>query len=150
MATKTATITVDADVAQAWNAAPAAKRKRIHAVIRNQLFNGGAVKKEVPHFSKKESELLLLISRNLSDEQRARMLELTDKMEFESITDKEHAELLRLTDKAEQLQATRLQAVIELAKLRGISFEEVMKQLGFKHRKYVRQTNSREFDSPVE
>lgn len=142
MAMKTATITVDADVAQAWNAAPAAERKNIHAVIRNQLLNGGAIKKEVPHFSKKESELLLRITRNLSDEQRARMLELTDKMEFESIADKEHAELLRLTDKAEQLQAVRLQAAIDLAKLRGVTFEEVMKQLGFKPRKYASQTSS--------
>ena len=81
------------------------------------------------------------LRRNLSDEQRTRILELTDKMEFESITDKEHAELLRLTDKAEQLQAVRLQAAIELAKLRGVSFEEVMKQLGVKPRKYVRQTS---------
>ena len=138
MAMKTATITVDADVAQAWNAAPAAKRKRVYAVIRNELLNGGTVKEDVPHFSKKESELLLRISRNLSEEQRARMLELTDKLEFESITDEEHAELLRLTDKAEQLQAVRLKAVIDLAKLRGIPFEEMMKQLGFKPRKYVR------------
>ena len=70
------------------------------------------------------------------------MLELTDRMEFESITDEEHAELLRLTDKAEQLQAVRLKAVIDLAKLRGVSFEEMMKQLGFKPRRYVSQTNS--------
>lgn len=139
---KTATITVDADLARAWNAAPAAKRKKIQAVLRNQLFNGEAVKKKVPHFSKKESELLLRINRNLSEEERARMLELTDKIEFDSITDEEQTELIRLTDKAERLQAMRLQAVIDLAKLRGVSFEEMMMQLGVKPRNYVGQKSS--------
>lgn len=97
---------------------------------------------EISHFSKKDSDLLLRINRNLPDKQRERIRELTDKLEFESITDKEQSELLRLTDKAEQLQAERLQAVLELAKLRSVSVETVMKQLGVKARKYVRSTNS--------
>ncbi|MGH9799825.1 MAG: hypothetical protein ACRD82_05620, partial [Blastocatellia bacterium] len=142
MAMKTATITVDADFAQVWNAAPVAKRKRLQAEIRSKLLNGATVKKEVAHFSKRESELLLRVSRNLSDEERERMLDLTDRLEFESITDEESDELLRLTDKAEMLQAERLQAVVDLAKLRGVSFEEVMKQLGVKPRRYVSQANS--------
>lgn len=141
MATKTATITVDADVAQAWNAAPAEERKRLQAELRRKLLNG-ALTNEVSHFSKKESDLLLRINRNLPDKQRERIRELTDKLEFESITNKEQSELLRLTDKAEQLQAERLQAVLELAKLRGVSAETVMKQLGVKTRRYVRSTNS--------
>ncbi len=142
MATKTATITVDADLAQAWNSAPAAKRKRLQLELRSQLLNGTTAKKEAPHFSRKESELLLRINRNLPDGERERILELTNRLEFESITDKEQAELLRLTDKAEMLQAERLQAVMDLAKLRGVSFEGVMKQLGVKPRKYASRASS--------
>lgn len=138
MATKTATITVDADVAQAWNAAPAAKRKKLHAVLRNQLLNGGAVKKEVPHFSKKESELLLRIGREFPSGQWQRIEELTDKMEFESITDEEHAELLRLTDLLEADRVKRLEAVVELAKYRKVSLDEVMKQLGMEPGRHAR------------
>ncbi len=142
MAIKTATITVDADLAKAWNAAPAAKRKKLQVELKSKSLNGASAQKEVGHFSKKESALLLQINQNLPRKQRERLRELIDRLEFESITDKEQAELLKLTDKAEQLQAERLRTVSALAKLRGVSVEQVMKQLGIKPRKYVRGTNS--------
>lgn len=137
MATKTATITVDEDVALAWNAAPAAKRKRLQAELRSKLLNGATIKKEAPHFSRKESELLLQIGREFPPEQRQRIENLTDKMEFESITDEEHSELLRLTDLLEADRVERLKAVVELAKYRKVSVDEVMEQLGMKPGRHV-------------
>ena len=135
---KTATITVDADFAQVWNAAPVAKRKRLQAEIRSKLSNGRSVNKEVSHFSKKESDLLLRIGREFPSEQWQRVEELTDKMEFESITDKEQAELLRLSSLLEVDRYERLKAVIELAKYRKMPPDELMTELGMEPGRHAR------------
>lgn len=138
MAMKTATITVDADVAQIWNAAPAAKRKQFQTRIRRELDKGTTVKKEIPRLSQKESDLLLRINRGFSPEQSRRIDELIDKMEFESISEEEHAELMRLTDVLEADRVERLEAVIELAKHRKQPIDQVMKQLGMEPGRHAR------------
>jgi hypothetical protein len=66
------------------------------------------------------------------------MEELTNKMEFESITDEEHAELLCLSDETEKLAVERLRAVIDLAKYRKVSVDELMEQLLMEPGKYAR------------
>ncbi len=138
MSSRTAAIKVDADIAQAWESASTAKRKRLQAQIRKWFEVGAETKKKVPRLSRKESELLLRISQDLTPQKRRRMEELTDKMEFDSITDKEHAELLRLSDETEKLAVERLRAVIELAKYRKISVDELMLQLGMEPGRYAR------------
>ena len=137
MSSRTAAINVDADIAQAWESASTAKRKRLQAQIRKWLEVSAETKK-VPHLSRRESELLLRISQDLAPQSRQRIEELTDKMEFESITDQEHAELLRLSDEAEKLAGERLRAVIELAKYRKVSVDELMKQLGMEPGRHAR------------
>ncbi len=138
MSSRTAAINVDADIAQAWESASAAKRKQLQVQIRNWFKVSAETKKKVSHLSRKESELLLRISQDLAPQKRQRIDELTDKMEFGSITDEEHAELLRLADEMEKLAVDRLKAVIELAKYRKISVDELMKQLGMEPGKYAR------------
>jgi hypothetical protein len=138
MSSRTAAIKVDADIAQAWESASASKRKQLQEQIRKWFEVGAETKKKVPHLSRKESELLLRISQDLAPQERRRMEELTDKMEFDSITDEEHAELLRLSDETERLAVERLKAVIELAKYRKISVDELMRQLGMEPGKYAR------------
>jgi len=137
MSSRTAAINVDADIAQAWESASTAKRKRLQAQIRKWLEVSAETKK-VPHLSRRESELLLRISQDLAPQNRQRIEELTDKMEFESITDQEHAELLRLSGEAEKLAGERLRAVIELAKYRKVSVDELMKQLGMEPGRHAR------------
>ena len=51
-------------------------------------------------------------------------------MRSNRITRKEHAELLTMTDQSEQFAADRVQAVTDLAALRGLTFNEMWKQLG--------------------
>lgn len=73
--------------------------------------------------------MFLRINRGLSEEQRRRVEELNEKVEESTITDEEHAELLRLAELAESISVDRLRAVIDLAKLRKVSPEALMKQL---------------------
>ena len=145
MATRNTAIIVDAKLAAAYHAAPKIAQKKIRATIRQMLQTKRAVPHKMkpddaevvaapPHFSAKESRLLLTINRGLSAQQHQRIAELTDKMEYAVITDAEHAELMRLSQEAEKLYATRLKAMIELAAWRGISVDELLKQLGIKQR----------------
>ena len=138
MANGTMTITVDADLGKAWNAASASQRKLLQTQLKTWLNDSTLPRKQAPHLSRKESELLLTINQDLSAEHRKRMIELTDKMEYESITAKEHAELLRLAQEAEALSVTRLQAVIELAKYRKLPPDEMLRQLGMEPGRHAR------------
>lgn len=138
MANGTATITVDADIARDWKAASVVKRKQLQARLRTWLKSPEPAQRQAPHLSRKESALLLKINQGLEPQQRQRLEELTDKMEFASISKEEHAELLRLADITEALTVARLKAVIELAKYRKLPLDEMMRQLGMEPGKYAR------------
>ncbi len=136
MAVRNATITIDARLAEAYNQAPAPRRKKVLLAIKQALQE--PVQTKVPRLSKKETELFLIINQSLPAEQQQRIEALTEKMEFESITDAEQAELLRLTDAMESGQVKRLRAVAELAKVRNVSLGEMMRQLGLEPGRYAR------------
>lgn len=138
MANGTMTITVNAEVGKAWNAASPTQRKRLQAQLKDWLNDRALPRKQAPHLSRKEAELLLKINQDLSTQHRQRMIELTDKMEFESISKAEHAELLRLAHEAEALAVTRLKAVIELAKYRKLPPDEMLRQLGMEPGRHAR------------
>jgi hypothetical protein len=80
--------------------------------------------------SKEESALLSRVSRGLPGELRERLTLLRAKREEETISDQEYDELTKLTDQAEELHADRMAALVELAKLRGVSLPMLMEQLG--------------------
>jgi len=83
-----------------------------------------------PHLTADESALLARINKGLPQEDRARMRALIEKRDDETITTEEWQELASLTDQLELLHADRLAALVELAKLRGVTLDEVMNQLG--------------------
>jgi hypothetical protein len=85
--------------------------------------------RKADHLSAAESALLLRINEGLPSELRERLAALRDRREDETITDAEYQELTRLTDQAEELNADRLGALVELATLRGISLPVLMDQL---------------------
>jgi hypothetical protein len=130
MANGTATITVDAKLAEAYNAAPKTRQKKALSAMRQALRTMPTRQSVAPRLSKKESRLLLKINRGLSAAQYERLQELNDKLEFSTVTAEEHAELLQLADLAEQLTVERLQAVLAIAKLRKVAPAEMMRQLG--------------------
>ena len=59
MATKSATITVDANLATAYNAAPKIRQKKAQAAMRRVLQESPETKPTVPHLSPQETALFL-------------------------------------------------------------------------------------------
>jgi hypothetical protein len=86
--------------------------------------------RRAPHLTGNESELLSRINQSLPAGDRARLKELIDKRDAETITSTELHELIGMTDRLEKLQAERLAALAELAALRGVTFDEVINRLG--------------------
>jgi hypothetical protein len=83
-----------------------------------------------PHLTADESALMTRINKGLPAEDRARMRALIERRDDETITTEEWQELTALTDRLELLHADRLAALAELAKLKGVTLDEVMRQLG--------------------
>lgn len=129
MANGNATITVDARLAQAYNAAPKATQKKLQAALRQALRQVATPVRESLRLSKQETELFLRINRTLSEAQQQRYDELTEKRLAGTLTKREDAELEKLIRALERLGADRLQAVIELARLRKVPPEELARQL---------------------
>ena len=88
--------------------------------------------------NQRESELLGLINRcKLSDDETARYQALDAKFHAQTLSETEHEALLQLSDKIEQLDADRLEYLIELAQLWKKSVPEAMEKLGIQKRPYV-------------
>lgn len=89
-------------------------------------------REETPNLSEAETRLLLKINQDIPSAARQRMNELIDKRQASLITQAELEELIQLTDQSEELGAERLKCLIELAALRNITLDELMRQLGIK------------------
>lgn len=81
-----------------------------------------------------EADLLLTINEGLAAAEWARYDELRGKRDTETLAAVEHEELTELSDRIECLQARRMGALSELARLRHTSLDEVMAQLGIRPR----------------
>ncbi|HYH47567.1 MAG TPA: STAS/SEC14 domain-containing protein [Thermoanaerobaculia bacterium] len=86
--------------------------------------------RSAPHLSARETELLQTINRGLPPAGHQRYEELMERRRRETLTPAEHQELLQLTEEAERLQAERVEALAELARLRGLPLASVVEQLG--------------------
>jgi len=89
-------------------------------------------RRRVPGLPQREVELIQLINRGVPAEVRQRYDELNDALSAENITDEEHQELLGLIEQVKQADVERLRHLIELAQLRQISSDELIKQLGLR------------------
>ncbi len=87
--------------------------------------------RKASNLSKDETVLLQKINMRLSLDNGARLEYLNTKLHDVALTKDEHKELMVLLEKVEQLDAERMNAIIQLAALRGVDLEEMMKQLGF-------------------
>jgi hypothetical protein len=84
-----------------------------------------------------EAELLLKINQGIPSDTQQYYDELMAKRQAEILTPEEHSELLHLTEQIENLQAQRMEYLVELARLRGISLTALMKNLGIQMPTYV-------------
>jgi len=66
----------------------------------------------------------------LPREVESRYQALAKKRDAESLTPSEYQELLRLSDRVERFEVQRLEALTQLAQLRGLSLKSLIKALG--------------------
>ena len=132
------TIAVNAKVAQAYNAAPKKVQQRVQVMLRQALQESQSPTAQTAgKLSKQETDLFARINRTLSAVQQQRLAVLKNKLEQETLTKAEHAELLQLVDVHQQLWVERLEAVIALAKLRGLTPAAMLEQLGIDPQRYA-------------
>ena len=89
-----------------------------------------------PRLSKQESELIGKINEGLPEEVLKQYRELAAKRRDEKLTRKEHAELIALSDRIEELGSRRMEALVELSKLRQVPLKALMKQMGIQAPRY--------------
>ncbi|NEP13773.1 MAG: hypothetical protein F6K14_26940 [Symploca sp. SIO2C1] len=76
-----------------------------------------------------ELELLGIVQRHLPRSQQERWMLLRQKLEQETLTEREHQEFLTYSDLLESWNAQRVEAVMALAKLRGVEFKRLYQEL---------------------
>jgi hypothetical protein len=79
-----------------------------------------------------ENELIQAIYQGIPIAIQQRYDELRECLHEETLTTNEHQELLHLVDVVEQCEVDRLEKLIQLAKLRQVSLDELMQQLNLK------------------
>jgi len=87
---------------------------------------------QAPHLAEIESELLQQINEGLPQEVWQCYNELVEKRRRETLTPDEHAALIKLSDEIEGANARRFEKLVELAELRRVSLEDLMRELGIK------------------
>lgn len=124
------TIQIEADLSfeQLLNAARQMSGQELHQFVEQVLLL--RARHERGTLPEAESELLLKINQPVPSNVQHRYDELIARRDERTLTPEEHQELLRLTDQVETLEAERVGRLIELAKLRQTSLDEVMRQLG--------------------
>ena len=93
--------------------------------------------RRAPSLPQNETELLQQINRGLPADIRQRYDALNAKLHDETITPQEHEELLTLIDRIELADAERMQRLVTLARLRGVSIETLMEHLGIRPTTYA-------------
>ncbi len=94
-------------------------------------------RRKAPNVPQREVELLELIGNYLPSGIQSRYKELNNRLHDAIITDLEHREFLALVDQVELADASRLQVLVELAQLRGVSLDALMEQLGLRQPIYA-------------
>ena len=80
--------------------------------------------------TKLETELFAAINSAVDQTIHARWTELLELRDNDGLDDSLHEELTRIGDELERINAKRMQAIAQLAKLRGVEFVELCQQLG--------------------
>ncbi len=79
--------------------------------------------------SAQEAQLLEVIENHLPEDEQARLDTLRDRCEWDELSEAEHQELIGYEDLLEQQRVERLEALIELAKLRNIDLMRLNQQV---------------------
>jgi hypothetical protein len=88
--------------------------------------------RNAPHLSNDESRMLEQIHHAIPTDVQTRFADLLDKRDALTLTEDEYTELLRLTDVIENQEAKRVLLLGELARYRGVTLEQAMRDLGIR------------------
>ncbi|MCP4663358.1 MAG: hypothetical protein GY856_48820 [bacterium] len=102
----------------------------ILSTLRERL--AGIRRSAVPRLAADEAALLQEINRGLPAETWQHYGELKEKRRAQTLTPEERAELIALSDQIEEMNVRRMEAVVELARLRHMSVDALMDDLGIK------------------
>jgi hypothetical protein len=94
-----------------------------------RLRSGGGAAAKTPTLDA-EAPLLAIIRRRLPPDDQRRLSTLRERKEERPLTPEEHAELLAYVERVEGEDAERAQALVDLARLRGVSLGALMIDLG--------------------
>ena len=124
-------LTVDELAAAAKRLSPAELREFTQRLAEWQERSGGQLESE--------ADLLKRIAENsqLSAAEQRRFNRLRRKRQSELLTEAELTELQAIWQHVEQMNAARLQALAELARLRGTPVQELMRDLGLSENRDV-------------
>ena len=86
-------------------------------------------RKKAPSLPQQEAKLLGIINEGVDKAILQRHNELTTLMHDDELTEKAHKELIQQIDQLELADATRLQALVELASIRAVTVDVLMQQL---------------------
>ena len=127
--------TIQVEMEQLLNAALQLPRAELDQFVKKLLSLRR--QSEIPQLPMRESELLLKINQGVPAQLQQRFDQLVEIRRDNTLTPGEYQELLALTEQIEQFDVERLQWLIELAQLRGLTLDELMQQLGINPRPYV-------------
>lgn len=102
----------------------------IAARVLQAQFATAPVRVKAPRLSPHETELFTVINDGFPEEFWGRYRELRARLHAETMTEQEQGEFLGLNDRLEEKNARRIEALGELAKLRGTTLRGIMEKLG--------------------
>lgn len=93
--------------------------------------------RKAPSLSKQEEALLGIINRGFPEQFWRRYKALFAKKDKETLLENEYNELLGMVEQVEEYNVERLQALIDLAKIRGVDLNTIMQDLGIGYGKGI-------------
>lgn len=100
---------------------------RLIAVV--QLLECLAQSPQHDTISAKEAQLLEVIRHNLPEDRQVHLKGLRDRASLGELSESEHQELIRYEDWLEEQRVQRLEALMELAKIRNIDLMQLNQQI---------------------
>jgi hypothetical protein len=98
--------------------------------VRVSVINDSRV--ESRRLTERETQLLERINKPRAEAFNSRYRQLIDRQKLGNLTPDEQSELFRMIDEAEEFDAERLECMIELATLWGITLDQLTRQLGLR------------------
>ncbi len=122
-------MSVQMSVSEILNSVKGLEANKFEQLYR-ELFALRADKNNIPILNEVESKLLNSINTEFDAQKWERLTYLDWKLEFGALTPKEESESLKLAEAYENYSVERLKCLSQLAKLRQVSIDDLIKQLG--------------------